>query len=112
MPSANDADAGDDPGILEGLRILLVEDDERVRNALVAALQPAGAHVDVAPTPDDDLSILDKGAEVDLMVTDVIMPDMNGAELYLRARKSRPDLKALFISGYAQDVIENYDIID
>ena len=49
---------------------------------------------------------------IDLLVTDVIMPGMNGAQLHQRFRESRPGLRALFVSGYADDVITRHGVVE
>ena len=51
-------------------------------------------------------------AEIDLLITDVIMPEMNGFDLEQTLKRSRPLLKSLFISGYTSDVIAHHGILD
>jgi two-component system, cell cycle sensor histidine kinase and response regulator CckA len=50
--------------------------------------------------------------KIDILVTDVIMPHMNGKELYDRFRSEKPGLRALFISGYAEDAIAHHGVLE
>ena len=87
----------------EGLRILLVEDEESVRDIVSQMLSAIGYDVKVAESAGHALSILAQGC-IDLVVSDVIMPDMRGPDLYQSALLKQPDLKALFVSGYSEDL--------
>jgi CheY-like chemotaxis protein len=83
--------------------VLLVEDDEMVRSVATAQLQTIGYTVLVERTPLEALSLLEKtDTPVDLLFTDVVMPEMKGTELRDRARLVRPGIKVLFMSGYTQ----------
>jgi PAS domain S-box-containing protein len=89
-----------------GERILLVEDDELVRVFAVKLLKRNGYEVRHAESAPEALERVD-GFDVDLLLTDVIMPGMNGVELSERLGRSHPDMKVLFLSGYADhEVIE------
>ncbi len=84
--------------------ILVVEDDEMVRNLTRAMLAELGYTVLVAPKPYVALSLCDDAeVRIDLVVSDVVMPEMNGPELRDRMRAVRPGLKVLLISGYTSD---------
>lgn len=83
--------------------ILVVEDEERVRNYSVEALRELGYTVLHAPDGREALRVLDGGQQISLLFTDVVMPEMTGDELARRARSQRPDLKVLFTSGYTPD---------
>jgi two-component system cell cycle sensor histidine kinase/response regulator CckA len=85
--------------------ILLTEDQENVREIATNVLRRAGYVVIPCASPIDALAILERGARVDLLLTDVVMPKMNGRELAERARIQRPLLKVLFMSGYADDIV-------
>jgi DNA-binding response OmpR family regulator len=66
-----------------------------------------------APNADAALRILeDQSARIDLMLTDVTMPGMNGRELATRARELRPVLKALFMSGYSANAVVHHGRVD
>jgi PAS domain S-box-containing protein len=86
--------------------ILVVEDDPAVRTVAVNILEGLGYHVRQAEDGHAALAILQR-AEVDLLFTDLIMPNgMSGQDLLRKAREHRPDLKALFTSGYSEHVIQ------
>jgi signal transduction histidine kinase len=83
--------------------VLVVEDEERVRNMTVEALQNLGYSVIAAAGPEQALDLLDRGAELHLLLTDVVMPGMNGRALAERVRTRRPGIKVLYTTGYTRD---------
>jgi two-component system cell cycle sensor histidine kinase/response regulator CckA len=84
--------------------ILLVEDEDAVRMFAVRALRNKGYTVLEADSGDTALEIISNGEhEIDLMVSDVVMPNMDGPTLIRRARELRPEIRAVFISGYAEE---------
>ena len=98
-----------DPKPMGGETILLVEDEESVRNFAAQALQSQGFKVKVFARAREALRALDDPSlDVHLAISDVVMPDMGGRELAERIRKLRPSLPILFISGYA-DQPEGHD---
>ena len=89
-------------------RILLVEDEDAVRTFSAAALRNKGYEVLEASSGDEALQRLqamEEGEEegLDLLITDVVMPRVDGPTLVQAARKRRPSLKVIYISGYAED---------
>ncbi len=93
--------------------VLLAEDDKAVRELHGIFLEEAGYTVIKAVDGQDALcKYMAHMAEVDILFTDVIMPKMNGIRLYEEIRKIRPDMKALFISGYTKDIILERGIIE
>ncbi|MFC0588060.1 response regulator [Novosphingobium aquiterrae] len=90
-----------------GGRILLVEDEDMVRAVAERALTRAGYTVTVAADGDEGLEIVEGGAEFDLIVSDVVMPVMDGPTMAREVRKLRPDLPVLFMSGYAEEQLRN-----
>ncbi|MEQ8894656.1 MAG: ATP-binding protein [Sandaracinaceae bacterium] len=88
---------------LEGLRVLLVEDDDMVRGLVTRLLTAAGAKVRALADPVRAAEQAeDIGAEADVMVCDVIMPGLGGAELAERLHERAPELPVLFMSGYLE----------
>lgn len=85
--------------------ILIVEDEDPVRMFACRALSNKGYKVLEAPSGEQGLETLqESGEEIDLLITDVIMPSMDGPTLVKEARKTMPDLPVIFVSGYAEDV--------
>lgn len=90
-----------------GGRILLVEDEDMVRAVAERALTRAGFDVTVASDGDIGLEIVQGGAEFDLIVSDVVMPAMDGPSMIREIRKLRPAMPVLFMSGYAEEQLRN-----
>jgi|GEM_PF-703888 len=91
--------------------ILLVEDNEMVRNLVSDLLDSHGCRVIVAEGPRQALD-LSAGQALDLLLTDVVMPDMNGPELYRILLGAHPDLKVLYMSGYTDNAIVHHGMLD
>ncbi|MCQ8239720.1 response regulator [Rhizosaccharibacter radicis] len=85
-----------------GALVLVVDDDEDVRDVTVALLSDVGYRVREASSGARALEILDEGGPLDLLLTDFAMPAMNGTELARQARLRRPELAVMFVSGYAE----------
>jgi PAS domain S-box-containing protein len=86
--------------------ILLVEDDEDVRTTAVAMLKDLGYNVLQAKNADRALAILESGAAIDLLFTDVVMPGtLRSPELARRAEKKLPGIAVLFTSGYTDNAL-------
>ena len=84
--------------------ILLVEDEEAVRAFASRALQSRGYIVHEAGTGTEALQVMEEtGGKIDLVVSDVVMPEMDGPTLLRELRKTRPELQIIFVSGYAED---------
>lgn len=93
--------------------VLVVEDDEFILKLTKRVLESLGYRVIASRTPCDALVMVEKNTEpISLLVTDVIMPIMNGRELQQRLEVIRPGFKTLFMSGYTADVIANRGILD
>jgi CheY-like chemotaxis protein len=80
--------------------ILLVEDDEDVRAYFAAALEGGGFRVVAAADGEAALRLIAETGPIDLMLTDIRMPKLDGLELARRVAAARPGLRVLFISGY------------
>ena len=83
--------------------VLLVEDEPMVRGVAERALTRHGYTVVTADNGEDALEILAAGQQIDLLISDVVMPGMDGPTMVREARKSWPHLKILFMSGYAEE---------
>ncbi len=84
--------------------VLLVEDEDAVRAFGARALKNKGYNVLEANSGEAALEVLNDGGEtVDLLITDVVMPRLDGPSLVRKVRESRPDMPVIFISGYAED---------
>jgi two-component system, cell cycle sensor histidine kinase and response regulator CckA len=84
--------------------VLLVEDEDAVRSFAARALGQRGYQVLEASTGAEALEVFEQHhGDVDLVVSDVVMPEMDGPTLMKRLRQKNPDLKIIFISGYAED---------
>jgi two-component system cell cycle sensor histidine kinase/response regulator CckA len=93
-------------------RILLVEDEDNVRSFSARALRATGYEVFEADSGEEALDVLaDIGGQIDLMVSDVVMPEMDGPALLLKVRERLPNLKVIFVSGYAEENVRQ-DIAD
>jgi len=89
------------PAVAGGERVLVVEDEERVRRTLVRMLDALGYHVLEAANGRLAVELLsDPEVEVDVVLSDVSMPEMGGQELYDRVRELRPGTAFVFTSGY------------
>ncbi|MEM8700517.1 MAG: ATP-binding protein [Pseudomonadota bacterium] len=87
--------------------ILLVEDEEAVRAFAARALASRGYTVHEAGSGNEALEVMEEvGGGIDLVVSDVVMPEMDGPTLLVELRKTQPDLKIIFVSGYAEDAFE------
>jgi signal transduction histidine kinase len=110
FPQAEQVPAGDqqeevvppDP-TLPKLRLLMVDDDSMVREVLAHELEDRGFQVVTASDGLSALALLDRGEPADVLVSDYAMPGMNGLTLIEEARRRRPDLPALLLTGYAED---------
>ena len=87
--------------------VLLVEDEEAVRAFAARALASRGYKVYEAASGVEALEVMEEaGGKIDLVVSDVVMPELDGPSLLRELRKTRPDLKIIFISGYAEDAFK------
>src|SRR5690606_18148985 len=87
------------------IRILLAEDDEAMRTYLVRALQQAGFTVDAVDRGTAALPLLEK-TEYDLLLSDIVMPEMDGIELAQRCGEISPHTRVMFITGFAAVVLK------
>ena len=92
--------------------ILLVEDESDVRKVVSQILQMNGYNVIDVSGPMEALAIVEESGDlIDVLVTDVIMPVMNGRELNDRVQEIRPDIRVLYISGYTGGVVDESGVL-
>jgi signal transduction histidine kinase len=92
--------------------ILVVEDEERVRQLSVESLRELGYAVAEAPSATEALDVLSSGTRVDLLFTDVVMPQMNGRRLAEEAVALRRGLKVLYTTGHTRNAIVHNGVLD
>ncbi len=92
--------------------ILLVEDSDVVRDVIVRMLEEDGFTVLPASCGEDALSVSRReDVSIDLLLTDIVMPEMSGVELADRLERERPGVRILFMTGYAEEVVMNEGIL-
>ena len=93
--------------------ILVVEDESTILQLARMMLERLGYKVITASTPEEAIRIATEFQdEIDLLVTDVVMPGMNGSELATYLLSIYPNLKNLFMSGYTSKVIARHGVVD
>jgi two-component system cell cycle sensor histidine kinase/response regulator CckA len=92
--------------------VLLVEDEAMVRTVAERALTRQGYTVLTAANGEEALEIVGRGEPIDLLISDVVMPVMDGPTMVREARKTRPGLPILFMSGYAEEQLRRSIDID
>ncbi|MGD0211001.1 MAG: PAS domain S-box protein, partial [Desulfomonilia bacterium] len=93
--------------------VVVAEDDDGVRELTFDILQKHGYRVITASNTGELFQALhDYDGSVDMLLTDVIMPGMNGRELFEKLKSSYPELKVIFMSGYTDDVIAHHGILE
>jgi len=92
--------------------VLLVEDEPMVRTVAERALTRQGYTVLTADNGEEALEIVNRGEPIDLLISDVVMPVMDGPTMVREARKTRPELPILFMSGYAEEQLRRSIDID
>jgi CheY-like chemotaxis protein len=92
--------------------VLVVEDEERVRQLTAAMLSELGYTVLDSDGPASALRVLDANPEVQLLFTDIVMPDMNGRQLAEEAQRRSASLKVLYTTGYTREAIVHNGVLD
>jgi PAS domain S-box-containing protein len=111
FPVDQDSPEDDKPALKTGNEtILLVEDEESVLNLTAMMLENLGYTVIPFNKPLSALNYIKTQSGIDLLITDIIMPEMNGRDLAENILAFYPDLKILLISGYTSNVIDNQEI--
>lgn len=93
--------------------LLVVDDDQTICNLISDTLEGLGYKVLTATSGDEALHLLSyHEKEVELIITDVIMPEMNGRELALRATRLKPGIKIIYMSGYTGNIIARHGLLE
>ncbi|MGE3179930.1 MAG: response regulator, partial [Vicinamibacterales bacterium] len=102
------------PSVLRGgsETVLVVEDNDDVRRLTMRTLQQAGYRVLEASGGQDALALVAAGERIDLVVTDVIMPQMNGVTVAQEVRKRHAAMPVLFITGYTPEHVLQRQALD
>jgi PAS domain S-box-containing protein len=103
---------GEAPAAIAGETVMLVEDDAAVRMLILDLLKELGYRAHEAEDAKGALPVLESDLRVDLLVTDVGLPGMNGRQLAEIARQHRPGLKVLFMTGYAEIAAERQGFLE
>jgi signal transduction histidine kinase len=112
-PAGKIVDVSPTPRAREGETILIVEDNEGVREYAKGALEELGYRVVEAGDADQALAVLDRPPRVDLLFTDVVLPGPdNGRVLATKARQKYPDLPVLYTTGYTRNAIVHQGRLD
>jgi CheY-like chemotaxis protein len=102
-----------EPTASEGETILLVEDEPAILRMTRIMLERHGYVVIAAATPGEAIRLAhEHSGAIDLLMTDVVMPEMNGRDLAKNLHSIYPDIKRLFMSGYTADVIAHQGVLD
>jgi CheY-like chemotaxis protein len=98
--------------LANGETVLLVEDDAGVREFASDALRLLGYRVIEATDAATALSAFETHPEIDVLLTDVALPDINGRQLADQITRVRPTAKVLFMTGYARNAIVHHGVLD
>ncbi len=101
------------PSVCGSETILLVEDEPAILRMAAMMLERLGYAVITAQTPGEAIRLArEHGGPIDLLMTDVVMPEMNGRDLAKNLLSIHPDIKRLFMSGYTANVIAHHGVLD
>ena len=111
--SARETEAATPESVGGNERVLVVEDDPQVNKLAVETLEERGYRVLSAPDGPTALGMLDAAPQIDLLLTDVVLPNgMNGRQLSDEVLRRRPDIKVLFVTGYTRNAIIHHGRLD
>jgi len=109
--SATGSGATDEESLEGSETILLVEDDDDVRAFVRDVLEQHGYRVLVAALPSEAIAIAAAGGEIDVLLTDVVMPEMSGRELCDTLTAGRPTMRTLYMSGYTDEALGHHGVL-
>jgi len=110
-PATSPAPESPEKAVRGSETILLVEDEIAILNMTKTMLTKLGYTVLAASSPNEALVLAEEADRIDLLVSDVIMPGINGRELLAKLLERRPGLKHLFMSGYTASVIDQHGVL-
>jgi len=96
---------------VDGETILLVEDDDPLRQFVARVLRNAGYSVVEAGNGEDALDVPERHGRIDLLITDVVMPKLGGVELARRLCARLPQLRVVYISGYSEATLKKQNAL-
>ena len=92
--------------------VLLVEDDAKLLELTTASLREMGYNVIPAAHATEALAVISQNTTIDLLLTDIVMPDINGRKLADQAREIRPTLKVLYMTGFTRNAVVHNGVLD
>lgn len=92
--------------------ILLVEDDSFIREYLEQSLKQLGYKIIIAEDGQVALNLFEKNKDIDLIITDIVMPNLNGKELVEKINQTKPNVKIIFTSGYPEESISHHGVLE
>ncbi|MCC5835688.1 MAG: response regulator [Opitutales bacterium] len=105
-------EAAETPNGVASETVLLVEDESAILSVTAMALENLGYVVIPAETPGEAIRLAqERNGAIDLLMTDVVMPEMNGRDLAKNLLTANPGIKCLFMSGYTADVIAHHGVL-
>lgn len=110
--SSSDSDALPSPNGSTPASVLLVEDDFLLRTVSAGTLADLGYRTYEVSDADQALSVLATNREIQVLITDVNLPGMDGKTLAAEARRIRPEIRVLFVTGYSRKIVKDIDLTD
>ena len=99
--------------VFKTLTVLLVEDEPQLLHLIEGILRRNSYSVLTASSPGDALRVSDQHTgKIDVLLTDVVMPGMNGRQLAERVAKARPEMRVLYMSGYTGSIVLRHGVSD
>ena len=96
---------------VRGLQLLVVEDSDSLRELIRRLLTREGYNVHTAANADEAVRIFSERGDIDVLLTDVVMPGASGPEMTRRLLERRPSLKVVYMSGYTEDAIVQHGVL-
>ncbi len=93
-------------------KILVTDDEEMILEITKIILEEYGYEIITSNSPVESLDIIKSNTDIDLLLTDVVMPEMNGYELAKLTKNISPDIKVLLMSGYTNDILPEHSSLE